>query len=117
MKSVEGEINMKTNINATFETLNGNFLTTGETINEEYLCEAITMWTLNTQWLYKMLKRSKPETIAFAALVDMTNDSLKYEGYQCSNYQIKKWLNTYGNGYDTLKQAVEELKSEAEEIR
>ena len=108
---------MKTNINATFEVLNGNFLTSGERINEDYLCEAITMWAMNTQWIYEMLKRSKATTTAFTALVDMTNDQLRHSGYTCSNYQIKKWLNTYGNGYDTLTQAVEELKAEVEEIR
>lgn len=105
---------MKTNINATFEVLNGHYLTSSNTINEDYLCEAITMWATNTKWLYEMLqsKRSKVTSIVFAALVDMTNDQLQYDGYQCSSYQIKKWLNTYGNGYDTLCQAVEELKEE-----
>ena len=105
---------MKTNINATFEILNGYYLTSANTINEDYLCEAITMWAMNTRWLYDLIqtKRSKITAIVFASLVDMINDQLKYDGLQCSNYQIKKWLNTYGNGYETLNQAVEELTEE-----
>lgn len=105
---------MKTNIEITFETLNGHYLTSANTINEDYLCEAITMWAMNTEWIYNMLqsKRSKITSVVFAALMDLTNDHLKFDGYQCSSYQIKKWLNTYGNGYDTLCQAVEELTEE-----
>ena len=105
---------MKTNINITFETLNGHYLTSANTINEDYLCEAITTWAMNTRFLYDMLcsKRSKITSVVFAALMDLANDHLRYDGFQCSSYQIKKWLDTYGNGYDTLQQAVEELNQE-----
>ena len=108
---------MKTNINITFEALNGHYLTSDNTINEEYLCEAITMWAMNTQHIYNAIAegRRKMTSIVFETLIDLANDHIKGEGYknvQCANYQLKKWLEEYGNGYDTLRAAVEELEAE-----
>ena len=108
---------MKTNINITFEALNGHYLTSGNTINEEYLCDAITMWAMNTQHLYNAVAegRRKMTSIVFETLMNLTDDHIKMEGnkgYQCASYQIKKWLEQYGNGYDTLRAAVEELEAE-----
>lgn len=107
---------MKTNLNITFEALNGHYLTSANTINEDYLNEAITTWIMNTEWIYNLLasKRSKSTSIVFTALADLANDHIKSEhrGFQCSNYQLKKWLEEYGNGYDTLAAAVEEIEAE-----
>ena len=108
---------MKTNINITLEALNSHYLTSSNTINEEYLCEAITMWAMNTQHIYNAIVNSKRKltSIVFEALIDLTNDHINcegYRGYQCANYQLKKWLNEYGNGYETLAAAVEELETE-----
>lgn len=108
---------MKTNMNITLEALNGHYLTSGNTINEDYLCEAITMWAMNTQHLYNAIANSKRKltSIVFETLIDLTNDHIRGEGYsnyQCASYQLKKWLTEYGNGYDTLAAAVQELELE-----
>jgi hypothetical protein len=110
---------MRTNMNITLEALNGHYLTSSNTINEDYLCEAITMWAMNTQHLYNAIANSKRKltSIVFETLMDLTNDHIKGEGYanyQCASYQLKKWLEEYGNGYDTLAAAVEELATERE---
>ena len=107
---------MKTNMNLTFSALNGYYLTSGEKINAEYLCDAIVMWAMNTQNIYNELVRSsrKINSIVWEAFLDLANDHIKNEcrGYSCSGYQLKKWLATYGKGYDTLSQAIEELQEE-----
>ena len=108
---------MKINMNITMEALNGHYLTSGNTINEDYLCEAITMWAMNTQHLYNAIANSKRKltSIVFETLMDLTNDHIRGEGhrgYQCASYQLKKWLSEYGNGYETLAAAVEELAAE-----
>lgn len=108
---------MKTNMALTMDALNGHYLTSANTINADYLCEAITMWAMNTQSLYDAVVNSsrKITAIVYETLMDLANDHIKsegYRGYQCASYQIKKWLNTYGNGYDTLAKAVEELTEE-----
>ncbi len=108
---------MKTNMNITLEALNGHYLTSGNTINEEYLCEAITMWAMNTQSIYNAIVSSKRKltSIVFETFIDLTNDHIRGEGYtnyHCANYQLKKWLEEFGNGYDTLAAAVQELAAE-----
>jgi hypothetical protein len=119
MQSREGKIKMKTNIQVTFNALGGHYLTSADTINADYLCEAITMWAMNTQHIYDAVMNSKRKitSIVFEALIDLTNDHIRGEGYtnyQCANYQLKKWLEEYGNGYDTLTAAVQELAAERE---
>lgn len=108
---------MKTNMIITMDALNAHYLTNANIINADYLCEAITMWAINTQNLYNAVMNSnrKITSIVYETLIDLANDHIKsegYKGYQCSSYQIKKWLNTYSNGYDTLAKAVEELTEE-----
>ena len=107
---------MKTNMALTMDALNAHYLESGNKINSQYLCDAIVMWTMNTHYLYGavMYSKRKITSIAYEALMDLANDHIKseYVGYQCLSYQIKKWLNTYGNGYDTLAKAVEELTEE-----
>lgn len=111
---------MKTNINLTISTLNGHYLTSDNTINSEYLCDAIVMWAMNTQPLYNALmnNRLQVHSVVWMTLTDLCNDHLRSEGYnvQCQSYQLKQWLNTYGNGYTTLAAAVEELSAEREAI-
>lgn len=108
---------MKTNINATINTLNGYYLSTGEKINTEYLCDSLVMWAMNTQSIYNSLVngRQKITSVVWMALTDLTNDHLKFDGLQCTSEHLKKWLNTYGDGYDTLNQAIKELQQEREE--
>ena len=115
---------MKNNINLTFNALNSHYLDTNDmTINEAYLCDAITMWVMNTERLYKATRQNsqKLTSIVWEAFADLTNDHIKCESYpynqdcRCTSYQLKKWLNQYGHGYDTLKLAVEDLSAEKEE--
>lgn len=110
---------MKTNLTTTFNTLNGHYLESGDKINEEYLCDAITMWIMNTQYIYNRLssKRNKTTSIVWEAFADLANNHLQSEhkGFECSSYQLKKWLDTFGKGYDTLKAAVEEIDAEREQ--
>lgn len=107
---------MKTNINKTYETLCGHYLMSDNTINTEYLNDAIELWAMNTQKLYDAVVNSnrKMTSIVWETFIDLTNDQLKNEGYKCEcmSYQLKKWLNEYGNGYETLNAAVEALTEE-----
>lgn len=107
---------MKTNQTITINTLNGHYLTSNDTINADYLCEAIEMWAMNTQSIYNAIANShrKITSIVWETLISLTNDHIKGEGYnyQCTSEQLKKWLNTYGNGYETLTAAVEALTEE-----
>ena len=108
---------MKTNINRTMNVLNGYYLQSDNTINADYLCEALTMWAMNTQKLYNAVAYTKRKmtSVVWETLVDLTNDHIKSQGYKdclCTNYQLKQWLNEYGNGYDTLSAAVEALNNE-----
>ena len=110
---------MKTNINATISTLNSFYLSTGEKINADYLCDSIVNWAMNTQSIYNSLlnNRQKITSVVWMALTDLANDHLKFDGLQCTSAHLKKWLNTYGEGYDTLAQAIEELQKEREEVQ
>lgn len=107
---------MKTNTTITVNTLNGHYLESGDQINADYLCEEVEMWAMNTQSIYEAITNSsrKITSIVWESLVSLTNDHIKSEGYnyQCESYQLKKWLNTYGNGYETLTAAVEALTEE-----
>jgi hypothetical protein len=107
---------MKTNIEITFSALNSHYLMSNNRINTEYLCDAVVMWAMNTERLYNELVKSgrKITSVVWEAFADLANDHIKMEerGYSCSGYQLKKWLNEYGNGYDTLAQVVQELTSE-----
>lgn len=108
---------MKTNMNITINTLNGHYLSTGEKINAEYLCDSVVMWAMNTQSIYNSLVngRQKIHSVVWMALTDLANDHLRFDGVQCTSTHLKKWLDTYGNGYDTLSQAIEELQEAREE--
>lgn len=111
---------MRTNKNYTYEVLNSYFLNTATMkINETYLTDLLDITAFNERWLYeKMLtRRSKSHTIAFYSLVEWTNQQLKLEhpGFYASNEQIKKWLNEYGNGYDTLTEITDIIENYRQE--
>ena len=107
---------MKTNKTITVNTLNGHYLQSDNTINSDYLCDALVIWAMNTQHLYNALTNThrKITSVVWETLISLTNDHIKDEGYnyQCSSPQLKQWLNEYGNGYDTLSAAVEALTAE-----
>jgi len=100
---------MRTNKDYTYEVLNSYFLNTATMkINETYLNDLLDITAFNTKWIYDKMttRRSKSTTIAFYSLIEWCNQELRLEhpGYYASNEQVKKWLNEYGNGYDSIKE-------------
>lgn len=94
----------------TFEVMNGAYLMSNNRINEGYLNETLEIYIMNHKPLYDMLcnKRVKRHSVAWAALMYDANTRLKWNGYktECSSAQLKKWLETYGNGYETISDTV-----------
>ena len=109
---------MKTNLEITFAALNSHYLMSNERINTEYLCDAIVMWAMNTEKIYKDITNNRRAitSVVWEAFSDLASDHIKMEMYprecSCTSYQLKKWLTTYGDGYNTLNQAVEKLENE-----
>lgn len=116
---------MRTNKNITFSALNSHYLDTSDmTIATEYLNDALIMWGMNTEKFYREItnKRRSITSLVWAIFTDLTNDHIKSNEYPynqdcfASSEQLKSWLKTYGNGYDTLKQAVEYFTAERNEM-
>ena len=117
---------MRTNKSITFAALNSHYLDTSDmTINAEYLNDAIIIWGSNTQKFYREYTqtRRKITAIVWAMFEDLTNDHIKTDEYpynqDCysTSYQLKQWLNTYGNGYKTLKPAIDYFEAERKEFK
>lgn len=94
----------------TFEVMNGAYLMSNNRINEGYLNDILEIYIINHKPLYDMLcsKRVKRHSVAWAVLIYDANTRLEWNGYSatCSSAQLKKWLDTYGDGYETLNQTV-----------
>ena len=106
---------MKTNKTITFSALNSHYLDTSDmTINEEYLNDAIIMWGENTERFYRAYTESKRtiKSIVWEIFTDLANHHIKDNEYPynqdhfASSYQLKAWLEEYGNGYETLLPAI-----------
>lgn len=104
-----------TNQQITFSALNSHYLnTSNNTIDASYLCDAIELWGMNTRRFYEAIHNSKRKitSITWEIFMDLVNDHIKSNEYpynqkcQCSSRHLKKWLNTYGDGYNTLTEAV-----------
>jgi hypothetical protein len=114
---------MRTNLEITYSALNSHYLMSNERINTEYLCDAIVMWAINTERIYKDIANSRRSitSVVWEAFFDLAEDHVKMEqyprGYSCTSYQLKKWLTTYGDGYDALEKAVQELQKERETLQ
>ena len=115
---------MKTNIEITFSALNSHYLMSNNQINTEYLCDAVVMWAMNTENIYNALAKGHRSvtSITWEAFFELVADHVKMEtsrvrGYSCTSYQLKRWLNEYGNGYEVLDRAVQELTSERRAIQ
>ena len=75
------------------------------------------MWAMNTQKFYDAITHGRRQihSIVFEAFMDLVNDHLQYEDdgrYVCNSYQLKRWLWEFGNGYEALNRACEELRVE-----
>lgn len=108
-----------TDIKKVFCALNGWFLNSETNrINEEYLNEQVELWGMNTESLYNSIVKSnrKLTSVTFEVFGSLAQNAVNQEYYpekiSVSNYQLKKWLETYGNGYDSLKDSVEYFESE-----
>lgn len=109
-----------TDINLTFSILNSYFLNTAtNTINEDYLNHLINVHCFNSdRQLYEDMhnKRIKSHCIAWRGFVGMVNDLFKYSAEYpntatCTNYQLKKWLEKYGRGYDSIAETVTDIET------
>lgn len=108
----------------TMNALNGMFLKSDGTINEEWLCDNISIILFNTRELtYDVTcnNRRSCESIVWETFIQVANTAIENERgdrkYTCTSKQLKKWLNECGHGYDTLKPVVQEAKEYREEYR
>ena len=94
----------------TFEVMNGAYLMSNNRINEDYLNDVLQTYVMNEYPIYQALKnnRIKRTSVAWMALMYDANTRLQWNGYkaECSSAQLKKWLETYGDGYETLNDTV-----------
>lgn len=102
---------MRTNKKITFAALNSHYLNTDRMrINEEYLNDAIVMWGENTEKFYIAYTQSnRPiKSIVWEIFTDLINRHIKDNEYPlnqdcyASSYQLKEWLEEYGDGYETI---------------
>lgn len=113
-----------TEIKKVFSALNGWFMD-GETnrINENYLNEQLQLWGMNTEGLYNAIVKSnrKLTSVTFEVFSSLAQHCVKQEYYRekimVSNYQLRRWLEKYGNGYDTLIKSVEYFEDERAECK
>ena len=94
----------------TFEVMNGAYLMSNNRINEAYLNDTLQIYVMNHYPIYEALKskRTKAHSVAWQALMYDANTRLQWNGYKatCSSEQLKKWLATYGDGYETISDTV-----------
>lgn len=112
---------MRTCKNNTFSVLNSYFLNTQiMRINEGWLNDHISTPINTNKEFYDMMKnkRKKSHSIAWDAFMYCVNCLLKYNDYNtvCTSAQLKEWLNTYGNGYDSIKETVDFVEWKRGEI-
>ena len=92
-------------------------------INETYLNEHLQIMLDNTRSLYDAMRntRRKPESVAWEAFILLANECLKMEEYPaiytCSSEQLKKWLQEYGRGYDSIAETVAYITDERKEAK
>ena len=118
----------KTNIKATFNTLDSYFLNTGNMkLNKDYFLDSIyteidVTFRCDKQMREYIKNTRKVTTIIWTAFITMTNEYLENEGYsyKCNSEQLKKYLKQYGYGYEIfepLYKDVESIKKEITEIK
>ena len=118
----------KTNIKATFDTLDSYFLNTGNfQLNKNYFLDSIytdidVTFRSDKELRKQIVNTRKVTTLIWNAFIHMTNDYLENEGYtyKCTSEQLKKYLKQYGYGYEIfepLYKEVESIKKEITEIK
>ena len=106
---------MKTNKAITFNALNSYYLNTQNgRINEEYLNDALIIWGENTEKFYRAYTQSKRpiKSIVWEIFTDLANAHIREieypynQDHYASSYQLKEWLEEYGDGYETIFPAI-----------
>lgn len=109
---------MPTKIEITYNALNSWYLNTSTmTINEYYLNQDIIIMGRNTKKFRDELVggKRKVKNIVWDILLHLStlrigeNEMPYHQDYHATAYQAKKWLDEYGDGMDTLAEAVEVL--------
>lgn len=105
---------MKTNQEITFEAMNSYFLMANNKINEDYLNHLLDITVHHTRRIAETMyiKRRETTSIVWQALEELANEnikSLELGNYRATSAQLKKWLNTYGRGYDSIAETVKEV--------
>lgn len=109
---------MPTNISITYNALNSWYLDTSDfTINEYRLNQDLIIMGRNTKKFRDELVggKRKVENVVWDILLHLStlrigeNEAPYHQDYHATSYQLKKWLDEYGDGYDTLAEAVEVL--------
>lgn len=111
---------MKTNQEITFEAMNSYFLMANNKINESYLNDLLDITVHHTRYICEsMYSRGRKSTaIVWQALEELANEnikSLELGNYRATSAQLKKWLNTYGRGYDSISETVKEVEQYRQE--
>ena len=114
---------MKTNINYTYEILNG-YAMNDTHINVDSLTDNIWITAINTIQLYEAIrtpnKRQKTRNLAIMCLMYWINENLKYcghSGYYATNKQVMKYDQEHGNDIEkVLDLLVEWIEEERNEI-
>ena len=106
---------MKADINATFSALNSFFLDTSSmTINEAYLNHLLDIQCFNTDRNFyedAKGKRIKSTALVWRNFVTLANECIRENEeprreHFATNYHLKKWLDTYGRGYESIADTV-----------
>lgn len=105
---------MKTSQEITFEAMNSYFLMANNKINEDYLNHLLDITVHHTRRIAETMytKRRKTTAIVWQALEELANEnikSLELGNYTATSAQLKKWLNTYGRGYESIAETVKEV--------
>lgn len=115
----------KTNIKATFNTLDSYFLNTGNfQLNKDYFLNSVytelDVTFRNDKELRKQIVNTrKVTTLIWNAFIYMTNGYLENEGYtyKCTSEQLKKYLKQYGYGYEIFEPLYKDVENLQKEIR
>ena len=104
----------------TFEAMNSYFLMANNKINESYLNHLLDITVHHTRYICESMysRRRKSAAIVWQALEEHANEnikSLELGNYRATSAQLKKWLNTYGRGYESIAETVKDVEQYRQE--
>ena len=94
-------------------------------INSSYLCYQIKVLLDNYKPFYNDISKSRRScrAIVWNALMYIANERIREieypynQDFTCTSAQLKNWLTRYGNGYDTLLEAIEDAEQARKEYK